>query len=566
MIRKNLKFLLILSLVLGLTSTGLAQGTQTGSIHGKVIDEEGNALPGATVTLSGPALMGTKTYVTGDRGAFRFPALLPGSDYEVKVEMPGFKTTIRKGLRVSVGKTTEFTITLEVAEIEEEVTVVAESPVVDVESTKVSIHYASDFISSIPINRDLYDIQNSIPGAISEERAYRRTSSILGGTVRSTLYALDGVTMNDPATFYAITNINIDVYEEVEFTVGAHPAEVGQTDSAYINIVTKSGGNQFSGGGTFYYTGESFAQDLLTSEEVNALGVFPPEKYVDYKDVSLNIGGPFIKDRLWFFLNGRRQTYEKVFSFTPEKRLAALGISVPHYDWEHAEWMGFGKLTFQLTKNLRYMGMFHYNTIYEPVYSNTTGPDISYQATRVWDEYNLATSHQFNWVLDQNTFLDLRGSYYHRYFPINVRPGQEDEYTYYDREQEVYWGRVWYDDEYVRKRLIASAKVTHFRDDLLGASHEFKAGFEFGQSEYHRDWFRGANPWYSYWRDYAAGNPYYYSTSGRRGRLRIRYCPGKKGEWDVVDNVRRFSGYIQDSAIAGRLALNLGVRLDYSYQ
>ncbi|MFQ6078916.1 MAG: hypothetical protein ACE5NJ_07265, partial [Thermodesulfobacteriota bacterium] len=186
--------------------------------------------------------------------------------------------------------------------------------------------------------------------------------------------------------------------------------------------------------------------------------------------------------------------------------------------------------------------------------------------TRVWDEYNLATSHQFNWVIDQNTFLDMRGSYYHRYFPINARPGQENEYTYYDRKERVYWGRVWYDDEYVRKRLIGSAKMTHFRDDLLGASHEFKAGFEFGQSEYHRDWFRGNNPYYSYWRDYAGGNPYYYSTSGKRGRLRLRFCPGEKGQWDVVDNVRRFSGYIQDSVLSGRLALNLGVRFDYSYQ
>jgi hypothetical protein len=145
------------------------------------------------------------------------------------------------------------------------------------------------------MNRDLYDIQNSIPGAISEGRDYRRTSSILGGTVRSQLYALDGVPMNDPATFYSMANINVDVYD-IEFEVGAHPAEVGQTDSVYINIVTKSGGNKYSGGATFYYTGDNFAEDLVTKEEIGALNVNAPEKFSGYKDGSLNFGGPLIKD------------------------------------------------------------------------------------------------------------------------------------------------------------------------------------------------------------------------------------------------------------------------------
>jgi hypothetical protein len=99
----------------------------------------------------------------------------------------------------------------------------------------------------------------------------------------------------------------------------------------------------------------------------------------------------------------------------------------------------------------------------------------------------------------------------------------------------------------------------------LTARHEFKAGGEFEQSEEHEDWYRG-NPYYSYWEDYAAGNPYYYSTDLKQGRLRVHNCPPVAGFWDIQDHVRRFSGYVQDSATKGRLSLNLGVRLDYSYQ
>jgi hypothetical protein len=560
---KTLKISLVFLLSVVLASVSFAQ-RQTGSLSGQIIDKEGNALPGATVTIFGPSLLGVNSYVTSDTGLFRFPALLPG-EYEVRAEMPGFKTTIRKGLIVSVGKTTDITVELEVATVEEEITVTAASPVVDVESSKVSVNYSAQFLASIPMNRDLYDIQNSIPGAVSESVEYRRTSSVLGGTVRSQLYALDGVPLNDPATFYSMANINVDVYEEIEFEVGAHPAEVGQTDSTYINIVSKSGGNNFSGGGTVYYINESFNQDLYTKEQMTAFGVNPPEKFTDSKDFSANIGGPILQDKIWFFLNGRRYTWERANPGNAELRMASINIPTEgHYDYEHQEWMGFAKLTFQATKSIRYMGMFHWNHIYEPVYQNSGGGDTDVSQTEVWDHENTyTTTHQLNWVLNQNTFLDLRGTYVWRHFPIPSLT--QDEPTYYDRVANVYWGASPYSDEYIRKKILASASITRFQDDFLGVSHEFKAGTEFEQSEYHRDWWRG-NPYYVYWYDYATNNRYYYSRTGRQGRLRVRYPTPEKGMWDVQDHVRRFSGYAQDSITAGRLAINLGLRVDYSFQ
>ena len=563
--KKLFKTSLILLLAFGLTSLSFAQ-RQTASLHGTVLDEEKNPLPGVTVTVSGPALQGTRSYVTPETGGFRFPALSPGT-YDLKVEMPGFKTEIRKGLICNVGKTTEVTIQLTVTTVEEEVTVVAVSPVVDIEASKVSINYGAAFLASIPMSRDLYDIQNSLPGAISEGVDYRRTSSILGGTVRSQLYALDGVPMNDPATFYPMANINVEVYEEMEVELMAHPAEVGQADSTYINIVTKSGGNKFSGGASVLYSGADFGQNLFTKEQFTALGVNPPEKYSNYQDYVLSLGGPFIKDRLWFYANGRRQTWGQINPLTPESRMARLGITSPHYDLDHQEWLGFGKLTFQITKDIKYMGMLHYNHIYEPIYSNSIGSDWAYEATEIWDHENTyTTTHQFNWVLDQNTFFDVRGTYINRYFPIKSMT--QNEYTYYDYLQAVYWGASEYNDYYVRKKMLASASLTRFQDDFLfGTNHEIKAGFEFEQTEYHRDWFR-ENPYYSYWNNYAATprDPYYYSTTNRYGRLRIRTCPANRDEWDVQDHTRRFSGYIQDSISKARFTFNLGVRYDFSYQ
>jgi hypothetical protein len=576
--KKLLKLSLILFLAFGLTSMGLAQGRQTGSIHGTVVDEEGNFLPGATVTLSGPKVMGTKTYVTSQTGKFRFPALLPGEDYQVRVEMPGFKTTTRKGLIVSVGKTTEITITLAVATIEEEVTVIAESPVVDVETSKVSVHYASEFLASIPMNRDLYGIQNSIPGAISEGVDYRRTSSILGGTVRSQLYQLDGVPMNDPATFYPMANINVDVYDEIEFGIGSLPAEVGQADSVVVNIVTKSGGNRFTGSLSAYYTGDTFTENLLTTEQLQALELNPAESFMDYKDGSLSFGGPVIKDKLWFFLSGRRLLWARANPETYDIRIKNINLrewtfspeELQHFDIEHEEWMGFGKLTFQLAKNIRYMGMYHWNNIYEPVYQNRTSNTYTFACTIIWDHENThTTTHQINWVLDQNTFVDVRGTYVHRHFPILLRPEYKDNYFVYDRKEAVRWGNSYYGDDYIRKKALASLSLTHFEDDLLGASHELKIGGEFEDTVYGLDRYKGYekgdNPYYTYWRDYNAGNKYYYSTSGKRGRLRMRPFAERGVVWKY-DNTRRFSAFAQDSITTGRLAINVGLRLDYGYQ
>lgn len=579
--RKNwLKPLLVVFLALGMVSISHAQGTQTGSISGTVVDQEGNVLPGATVTLSGPRVMGTKTYLTSETGVFRFPALLPGGEYEVRVEMPGFKTTSLKELVVNVGKTTEIRITLEVATIEEELTVVAESPVVDVETSKVMVHYGTEFLASIPMARDLYGIQNSIPGAISEGVDYRRTSSILGGTVRGQLYQLDGVPMNDPATFYPMANINTDVYEEIEFGIGSLPAEVGQTDSVLVNIVTKAGGNKFSGSVAAYYTGTTFTQNLLTSEQMKALNVNPPESQKYYRDGSLTFGGPMIKDRAWFFLSGRRLLWGQANPETHDVRIRNIQLrewtftpaELQHYDIDHEEWLGFGKLTFQLTRNIRYMGMYHWNNIYEPVYSNRTGSDYTFPLTIVWDHENThTTTHQFNWVINQNTFLDLRGTYVYRHFPILQRPEYKDNYMVYDRKYAVFWGNTYYSDDYIRKKALASLSLTHFADDLLGANHTFKVGGEFEDTIYGLDRFKGYekgdNPYYTYWRDYNAGNKYYYSPTAKppQGRLRMRPFAERGVVWKY-DNTRRFSVFAQDSLVWGRLAVNLGLRFDYGYQ
>src|SRR4030042_3421643 len=156
MIARPLRPLLALLLVAALVSPAFAQ-RQTGAISGQIVDKEGKPRPGATVSISGPALMGISSYVTSDTGLFRFAALKPG-DYELRAEMPGFKSYVFQTVIVTVGRTTELIVRIEEAPTEEEVTLTTASPVGDVESSKVSVNYSARFLASMPMNRDLHDI------------------------------------------------------------------------------------------------------------------------------------------------------------------------------------------------------------------------------------------------------------------------------------------------------------------------------------------------------------------------------------------------------------------------
>ena len=552
-----LKVLLMICLCTGLFSVAFSQ-QQTGSVKGTITDNEGNPLPGVTVTVSSPALMRIQTFTTTETGAFRFPALPPGT-YTLRAELPGHKTIDRGNIVVRVGMTITLDLTMEMTAVEEEVTVTAASPTVDVQSTKLTVTMDRELLKNIPMARDLYDIVNSAPGAVSEGVTYRRTSSIHGSTVRGNTYAFDGVNMNDPVVMYPLTNINFDVMDEVEMITAGHTASVGYTDGAYINIVTKSGGNKFSGGAVVYYTNDGFAQHLWTDEQVGAMGVSKPSVEKKWFDGSLTLGGPVLKDKIWFFANGRYITNELRTNFIPFTDV--FGHYHGPYDWTHEEKMGFGKLTAQLSSKLKLMAMFNYVDIYRPMYEQP-GPYVAFMATRIWDhEKGTTLNGVLNYVLNQNTFIDLRVGYVSRLFPLPMQKEAQDLPWVQDYSSNYFYiTSARFNEIYLRKRFQTGAYLTSFKDNFLGSNHEFKAGAEIETAYGDWDWWRKDNMIWDI--DTRNPNNYYYSD---RGRLRFYICGPDKGSTKIIDQAMRIGGYIQDSAtFANRLTLNVGLRFDYS--
>ena len=201
------KTLFVLFLILVLVALGESQVSQTGSIRGVVTDQNGEPLPGVSVTVTSPSLIGTQSTITNDKGVFRVPSLPPGV-YEVKLELPGFKTLIQSGIVVRVGMTVEIGFKMEQSQLAEEVTVVATAPTVDIVNTKNTQNITEEVLAKVPLARSVYSAIQLAPGTVER--------TIHGSARNDAAYSIDGVVTNAPDQNYGEANISWDMIEEIE--------------------------------------------------------------------------------------------------------------------------------------------------------------------------------------------------------------------------------------------------------------------------------------------------------------------------------------------------------------
>ena len=560
--RRMLRSILLPALLAAAIGPVLGQATK-GAIHGLLRDKGHKPLAGAALTLTGSGLQGQRMYLTPASGVFYFPEL-PQGVYELRAEMPGYKSEVRPGVRIGVGQTIDLLVELEASSLEDETVNAVRSPGVDVSSSKFSVIYDRTLLSALPLARDFGAILRLVPGAIGEGLIMDRAASILGGTVRGQRFLLDGLSVADSDSSLPMLNINVDAIEEIEFVGAGLPAEVGQADGSLINIITRTGGNAFAGGVTAYYTDGRLSQDMFPADANKGLSLVPAEKYTGYRDFSLDLGGMLWEDRAWVYLTGRKLSWEKSNPYSPESRMAEMDMfDSPHFDLSRREWMTFFHITVEPISQARYMGTVQVGHIYEPYDGASIASNASSDYVPVRDgENNFSTSHQIDYIFSQDASVQLKGTFTHRGIPLLSRTS--GLYTYFDYLHQVYWGSAPYDENDARTVFGGTVSMTAFNGSLLGASHEFKAGLEYEQGESHIDWYR-LNPYYSLWYDYAAGNPYIVDPLNAVGRLALTPAPSTSGVWDVQDNFRRFSAFFRDDLKAGRLAFNLGLRLDYSF-
>jgi len=540
---KRKSVLVWMGFLLILCSLAFSQSKETGAISGTVMDEENSPLPGATVTVTSPNLMGSRFFVADAQGQYRFPALPPG-EYTVKAQLQGFATSVQRVIRLTTTTRLTIDLILKPSAVEEEVTVIAQSPTVDIKSTETaSVTMTDEMLRNIPnISNFSVSLVNLAPGVTPDNMADSAYGAQDGTGIA---YSMDGVNVSDPEGGTAWVFIDNNIIEEAKVMGIGLPAEYGNFTGVIFNIVTKSGGNQFSGHMQFDFQGEKNDGALWQTDNNQAyLNDFPELSSPRYKllDVNAHLGGPIKKDKIWFYEGLQFQRFEDYATGFPEPR----AYNQPR---------SFTKITAQVTPSTNMMFSLEVDA-----YNGENRGAASYRSVdAVLNQKSPEVVGNFSLthIFSPTTFIDIKTAYFWGYYYLEPKTGR-DVYAHQDSNANMLlYSRGWY---YLadRTRLQANASLTHYAEDFIKGSHDFKFGVEVERSTCRS---RGGYP--------GTGGPlgdniYYYDYVGYG--YTGNYLAYQYEGYDFNAPYTRVEGFVQDSwQITPRLNINLGVRLSQNW-
>jgi hypothetical protein len=292
--------------VLLLPGVAWAQRTTTGTVAGRILDADGAVLPGVAITVKSPEVLGEYATVTDAKGEYRV-ANLPPAVYVIKVELAGFQTVLRQE-PVRLGAVTQVDVVMSIGSLSETVTVQGESPLVDTERAGLSVNINNTALTSVPVTtqRRFQDIWLMVPGVYIRPDTQEAT-----GSERRT--SVDGMDVTDPfgGDIFAV-NLNYEAIQDVEIkALGAEASDGASMVGQFMNVVTKSGGNDLHGSFAFFAIPKRF-------NDSNVEGIAPNNRRDIQPDSTL--GGPILRDRIWFFGSYRRIQQDQTVNNAPVPR------------------------------------------------------------------------------------------------------------------------------------------------------------------------------------------------------------------------------------------------------
>ncbi|MDQ3069195.1 MAG: TonB-dependent receptor [Acidobacteriota bacterium] len=578
-------FLTVLALFMSV-SAGSAQ-VQSGDISGRVTDNTGAVLPGVTVTVSGAALIAPMTAVTSETGSYSFPRV-PVGTFNVRFELPGFKTLVREGVQVNIGSSVAINSNMEISSVQETVTVAGASPVVDTRSTTQKSTFDLAALQSIPSARDPWVMLERTP-AIAMDRinvggnqSGQQSGYISrGATSTNNKWSLDGVDITDmSATGASPLYYDFDMLQEMSVVTGGADASQ-QTGGVGINFVTRSGTNMFRGSARVYNTNDRFQADNVT-DKIRAAGAGSGAPIQNINDFGFEVGGPVKKDKLWYWGSfGRNDIKVGVVNFykkTPECRpagvptsgiAAALGTTQAIRDC--------------LASDLTTLNNYNWKLTWAPIANNKLNLQNSWGAkvrtardasdtrpleTAYRQDAVSSTFGQFGWftgpspiwkLSDQHVFTDrllaeVQLAHVGNNFTLTFQePGQRDIQPIRDLTTGV-WGRSFNEFVFLRPTDSVDLTTSYFLPATLGGDHAFKLGYRW----------RNAN---GETIAHTGGNAEAYVTcpSGISDPLNPACVPTyaqiyRDGYTDY--KLKTQAAYVQDTYTRGRITANLGLRWD----
>ena len=434
-------------------STAFAQ--ETGVIRGRITDDSGSALVGATVTLrskSNPSV-NSLGQVTNARGEYRFTAIPPGNDYKVTASFPGYGIWTQGPVSVNSGRATSLNFILR-EELVEHIDVEAEGDIVDTEKTTTSTVVSQEYLTGLPIRgRNYTEVLTLAPGVTDIDGD--GNPNVKGAREVDFQMRLDNVPIDNPVTSQRVFDLNIESFEEIQVITGALTAEYSSQGGLGL-VTTRSGGNEFRGSFKIFYQSSSIDSDGANNRDVTN----------DVRDIPsfrtlrpfLTAGGAFKKDRLWYFA-----ALEYIDEQTPVIFSAASRIrgKEGHRD--------FAKLTWQANPAHKASLEFYY----EPTdtFGNFIGPTIADETDFQTEDIGRIFSVRETWVITPTVLLESHISF--TTLDLDIRPVLEPDLSITDDINE--YGNPQKRDEQmldfvVRTGLSVNPFDEHYLFDLTNQS------------------------------------------------------------------------------------------------
>src|SRR4029078_9194319 len=416
----------VLAACLLASTHAFAQGggaSTTGSINGKVADTSQAVLPGVTVTVASPSLMGVQTAVTDGGGNYRFPALPPGT-YTVTFELPGFNTLKRENIQISMGFTAAVNGELAVASLQAPVAVTGDSPVIDTSNTRVQQNFKLEQLQEIPNSRDLWSLLAVTPSVtmrridVGGNRAGTQTGYTAYGYSGQNRVLVEGINTTEGtsgAGFY----VDYGSFEEVFLGTIGQGAEM-PTPGVQSQMLGKSGGNKFQGEIYQDYENNSMIGENIENN-LPAKFAFSPtntgairlhsNETQKYRDSNINVGGPIKKDKVWWYFSYRNQK-------TSVGQPNFIGpIAGTFFDTKLGN--PSGKTTYQINQNNKLIGYYQWGQKVQPnrlpqSALNYTSLDSTLKQIAGSGMYK----GEWNGTVNKNMYVEARYGVFGYYFPL----------------------------------------------------------------------------------------------------------------------------------------------------
>ena len=529
------RYVLVLLALVAIALPAAAQ-VQYGTVSGVAVDQGQLPLPGVTVTLSGPAMQGSRSMVTDSAGRFRFIPVPPGAGYTLTLELSGFTSLERTGLVVNIGSDTAVSAQISAARVAETLSVTGERIVLDPTKSTLDTNVEWKLADTLPNNRFFTELLSVAPGVRPANNPMAN-----GGFGDANLYLIDGVDTTDPIYLTWGTVINWDIIQETQVQTAGFSAEYGRSTGAVMNLVTKSGGNAFSVLARFTQSKKNWGADFGSGKSGGGMS------RLDSPDPSIAIGGPILKDKLWFFTSYENIDQTRNYSYYSSVANAnanQLTNGTTSYKGHYVS----GKLTWQPTTSHSFMAFYNEDPIdFWPLYAGwRANPYFSPTAERSQFQGSKDLAVSWTGVLSQNSLFEVKYQDHRQKLniPAAGTPWSSGMPYLYDQASGYNYGAPPYDFNSDRFRQGVTANGSYFLEQGK-SSHELKGGVEYLDSTPKSGWTYTTAGWYR-----------------MNGSTPIRKDIWTDQTGMVPYGQKYYALFVQDKWRVGKLTVSAGIRAE----